>query len=50
MKQTFSQTKPIYVFYQKYHSQQIPGCFPYNVGRQNKREPHDLQKCTVLYR
>lgn len=25
-----------------------PECFPYSVGRQNKLEPHDLQKYTVL--
>jgi hypothetical protein len=26
-----------------------PECFPYNAGKWNKQEPHDLQKYTVLH-
>jgi hypothetical protein len=37
------------LFNQKCHGQLIPECFLYNVGRQNKQEPRDLQKCTVSY-
>lgn len=31
------------------NNEALPEYFPYSEGRQNKQEPRDLQRCTVLH-